>query len=92
MNLIYGSKDASFSMVKLYSELESEKVDFVASMVLIIIFLAVWICLLNYLVFYYDEVLFADPVEVKRGLPSGDCIAGLSDHADFWDSLKLQVN
>ncbi len=29
MNLIYGSKDASFSMVKLYSELESGKIDFV---------------------------------------------------------------
>ena len=29
MNLVYGSKDASFSMVKLYSELESGKIDFV---------------------------------------------------------------
>ena len=29
MNLVYGSKDASFNMVKLYSELESDKIDFV---------------------------------------------------------------
>ena len=29
MNLVYGSKDPSFDMVKLYSELESEKIDFV---------------------------------------------------------------
>ena len=28
--------------------------------------------------FYYDDVLFADPVEVEKGLPYGDCIAGLS--------------
>ena len=38
--------------------------------------------------FYYDEVLFADPVEVEKGLPYGDCIAGLSDHADFWDKME----
>ena len=37
--------------------------------------------------FYYDDVLFADPVEVEKGLPYGDCIAGLSDHADYWDKL-----
>ena len=29
MYLVYGSKDPSFDMVKLYSELESEKIDFV---------------------------------------------------------------
>ena len=29
MNLVYGSKDPSFDMVKLYSELESEKINFV---------------------------------------------------------------
>lgn len=29
MNLVYGSKDPSFDMVKLYSELESEKIDFI---------------------------------------------------------------
>ena len=29
MSLVYGSKDASFNMVKLYSELESDKIDFV---------------------------------------------------------------
>ena len=28
--------------------------------------------------FYYVNVLFADPVEVEKGLPYGDCIAGLS--------------
>lgn len=38
--------------------------------------------------FYYDEVLFADPVEVEKGLPYGDCITGLSDHADFWDKME----
>lgn len=32
-------------------------------------------------------VLFADPVEVEKGLPYGDCIAGLSDHVDYWDKL-----
>lgn len=40
--------------------------------------------------FYYVNVLFADPVEVEKGLPYGDCIAGLSDHADYadyWDKL-----
>ena len=30
MNLVYGSKDPSFDMVKLYSELESEKIDFIS--------------------------------------------------------------
>ena len=29
MNLVYGSKDPSFDMVKLYSELESKKINFV---------------------------------------------------------------
>ncbi len=38
--------------------------------------------------FYYDDVLFADPIELKKGLPYGDCITGLSDHADFWDKLE----
>ena len=38
--------------------------------------------------FYYDEVLFCDPVEVKNGLPYGDCRTGLSDHAEFWDKLE----
>jgi hypothetical protein len=38
--------------------------------------------------FYYDEVLFADPVEVEKGSPYGDCIAGLSDHADFWEKME----
>lgn len=30
MCLVYGSKDPSFDMVKLYSELESEKIDFIS--------------------------------------------------------------
>ena len=30
MSLVYGSKDPSFDMVKLYSELESEKIDFIS--------------------------------------------------------------
>ena len=38
--------------------------------------------------FYYEDVLFADPIEVEKGLPYGDCITGLSDHADFWDKLE----
>ena len=38
--------------------------------------------------FYYDDVLFADPVEVEKGLLYGECITGLSDHADFWDKLE----
>ena len=38
--------------------------------------------------FYYDDVLFADPIEVEKGLPYGDCITGLYDHADFWDKLE----
>ena len=38
--------------------------------------------------FYYDDILFADPVEVAKGLPYGDCITGLTDHADFWDKLE----
>ena len=38
--------------------------------------------------FYYDNILFADPVEVAKGLPYGDCITGLTDHADFWDKLE----
>ncbi len=29
MSLVYGSKDPSFDMLKLYSELESEKIDFI---------------------------------------------------------------
>lgn len=37
--------------------------------------------------FYYDDILFAAPVEVEKGQPYGDCITGLSDHADFWDKL-----
>ena len=37
--------------------------------------------------FYYDDVLFADPVEVETGLPYGDCIAGLSDHTDYWANM-----
>lgn len=41
--------------------------------------------------FYYDEVLFADPVGVEKGLPYGDCIAGLSDHADYWDKLGIII-
>ena len=40
--------------------------------------------------FYYDNVLFVDPVEVEKGLPYGDCITGLSDHADFWDKLDAK--
>lgn len=39
--------------------------------------------------FYYDNILFADPVDVKKGLLYGDCITGLSDHADFWDKLEV---
>lgn len=38
--------------------------------------------------FYYDEVIFAAPVEVEKGLPYGDCITGLIDHVDFWDKLE----
>lgn len=38
--------------------------------------------------FYYGDVIYADPVEVENGLPYGDCIAGLSDHADYWDKLE----
>ena len=38
--------------------------------------------------FYYDHVLFADPVEVEKGIPYGDCITGLSDHAAYWDKLE----
>ena len=38
--------------------------------------------------FYQDEVLFAAPVEVEKGLPYGDCITGLIDHTDFWDKLE----
>lgn len=41
--------------------------------------------------FYYDEVLFADPVGVEKGLPYGDSIAGLSDHADYWDKLEIII-
>ena len=37
--------------------------------------------------FYYDEVLFADSVAAENGLPYGECITGLSDHADFWEQL-----
>ena len=33
--------------------------------------------------FYYGEVLFADSVAVENGLPYGECITGLSDHAEF---------
>ena len=40
--------------------------------------------------FYYDDILFADSVEVEKGLPYGDCITGLSDHADFWDKLSVE--
>ena len=39
--------------------------------------------------FYYDEVLFADPIVVENGVPYGDCITGLADHADFWDKLEI---
>lgn len=42
--------------------------------------------------FYYDDVLFANPVEVEKDLPYGDCIAGLSDHADYWDKLDALEN
>ena len=38
--------------------------------------------------FYYGEVLFSDLVVVEKGLSYGDCITGLSDHADYWDKLK----
>ena len=38
--------------------------------------------------FYYDDILFADPIEIEKGQPYGDCIIGLSDHADFWDKLE----
>lgn len=38
--------------------------------------------------FYYDAVLFCDPVEVEDGLTYGDCITGLTDHAEFWDILE----
>lgn len=34
--------------------------------------------------FYYDAVLFCDPVEVEDGLPYGDCITGVSDHGTSW--------
>lgn len=37
--------------------------------------------------FYYGEVLFADSVAVENGLPYGECITGLSDHAEFWEQL-----
>lgn len=40
--------------------------------------------------FYYDDVLFANPIEVDKGMPYGDCITGLSDHADFWDKLAAE--
>lgn len=40
--------------------------------------------------FYYDDILFSDPVEVEKGQPYGDCITGLSDHADFWDKLEAK--
>ncbi len=39
--------------------------------------------------FYYDDILFADPIEVTKGLPYGDCVTGLSDHADYWDKLEV---
>ena len=38
--------------------------------------------------FYYDDILFADTIKLEKGLPYGDCITGLSDHADFWDKLE----
>ena len=38
--------------------------------------------------FYYDNILYADPVAVDNGIPYGDCITGLSDHADYWDKLE----
>ncbi|MCR5765880.1 MAG: hypothetical protein K6G09_07900 [Treponema sp.] len=38
--------------------------------------------------YYYDEILFAAPIEVEKGLQYGDCVTGLSDHADFWDKLE----
>ena len=38
--------------------------------------------------FYCDEILFADPVDAAHGLPYGECVTGLSDHADFWDKLE----
>ena len=38
--------------------------------------------------FYYDNILYADPVAVENGIPYGDCITGLSDHADYWDKLE----
>ena len=39
--------------------------------------------------FYYDDVLFADPVEVEKGQSYGECITGLSDHAAFWDKIEV---
>lgn len=38
--------------------------------------------------YYFEEVIFSDWVEVEKGLPYGDCITGISDHADFWDKLE----
>ena len=38
--------------------------------------------------FYYDDVLFADSVEVQNVVPYGECITGISDHAQFWDKLS----
>ena len=38
--------------------------------------------------FNYDVVLFADSIVVEKGLLYGDCITGLSDHADSWDKLE----
>ncbi|SFI85944.1 hypothetical protein SAMN04487775_10781 [Treponema bryantii] len=40
--------------------------------------------------FYYDDILFVDPIEVEKGHTYGDCIIGLSDHADFWDKLAAE--
>ena len=39
--------------------------------------------------FYYNDVFFADPVEVEKGLPYGNCITGYTDHADVWDKLEV---
>ncbi len=38
--------------------------------------------------FYNNNIIFADPIEVEKGLPYGDCITGISDHSDFWDKLE----
>lgn len=41
--------------------------------------------------FYNDTVLLSDPIETDKGNVYGDCITGLTDHADFWD-LAIKNN